>query len=492
MKKLYKNILSSSCKFIFVTGFGVIGSAAYAGFNPYAVFNANSNNDTANTVNNNGASNNTNKNNQPVAVNTPATNAPSNNAASAAAQSSNSIYLQPKPLTKPGQLTAPATNPQSAVPANTGPKNNDVPNYKNFNLNQPPAFGTPPANAGSPTNNNLPATNPNPVPQFNPASPEASNTTGMVIASGDMITLLNSINHGVANIKGNVQQLTSWQNTRNKNEAAAGAALIPSTNSNLNDFLANQSGYNGLTSLPTLYSETLSNGGFQSGISQQNNRSANPFGNLSETALLALPATQSQINQLQTLNQSTTKNKNLKDDNANFITPTANLFAQAYYNSLVGSLPDNAKSLQLTYQSSMYDLISYALNQIAAQTKPINNTDSEMSLLQTAVSAPFLASPDGSGQTWFQQLSTASTPQILRSLAILSAIQNEMQYQEIQNTQTRNMVQAATLTQLTAIEQDLTRIAQSEQQMAQAQQETNSLLQQLLLQMKTNKANGGN
>ena len=484
--------LLSSFKLLVLTGSIMSTTAAYADFNPYTIFNntnttGSSSNSTSNTSSNQQANN---------PATSSAANVPSTNSASAAPSNSapasnvpSTPFVQPTALTAPGQLVAPATNPAAAKSANS-PQNYNVPNYKNFNLNAPPAYGTPtptsnPTNSGSLSPNGSPTL----IPPFIPA-PNANVTNDVAVASStDLITLLNSINHGVASIKGNVNQLTDWQNTRLTNETASGAALVPSTTSNLSDFLFSQTGYSSITNLPQINNSALSLALIQSnGSTLTKSSGKDAYNKISPSALLASPSTQGEFQQASLLIASPEPVGRNQASPDSAVDGAA--LAASYYSDLIGSLPSTAQSLNLN-QGTIFDLISYALNQTAVQTKPSSNADSPTSLFQAAVNAPFISTPDSSGLTWFQQLSTASSPQILRSMAILSATQNQMEYQLLQNSQTQNMMQTGVLTELASIDQNIAQISQSQQQLVQAQQQTNNLLQQLLQQMKANK-NGGN
>jgi hypothetical protein len=100
----------------------------------------------------------------------------------------------------------------------------------------------------------------------------------------------------------------------------------------------------------------------------------------------------------------------------------------------------------------------YALTNIATSNMADSQDqiDSPMNILNTAVMAPLSTTPDPvTGQTWFQQLSVASTPQILRSVAIMLALNNYMQYQNLKAAQNQQLLQAAQLVEMVRLEQSI-------------------------------------
>ena len=69
---------------------------------------------------------------------------------------------------------------------------------------------------------------------------------------------------------------------------------------------------------------------------------------------------------------------------------------------------------------------------------------SEMSALKTVVAVPFSSTPSTTtGKTWLQGLATASTPELLRTVAIELAVNNYIAYESLRNTQQANLLTAA-------------------------------------------------
>lgn len=419
-----------------------------ADFNPYDVFSPNGSSSSDSS--------------QSSSTSTSSTSAAAGaapSAASTAPSTSQSTYVQP------GALIAPATTAPSSS-ANTGANSSTLPyrtpNYPNYavpgnNSGRSSSLSTP-ASLNAPNGANVMVSIPSPSGPITPVTPVP---TG---GGGNGGSLLAQINQGVQTINSN---MITWKSQEAANETAAAAQLVPSTSTALNDFLANQSGYQSLANLPLLNSSESLNSLLNSQGSPLVPGATQNGQNMFQTAFILYPTTVADMQAL---------NANSNGTSAGSATPQNNFltFAAQYTNHFLDVLPSTATTLNMNYQSNIFSLIGLDFAQISAQTKPIGTLDSQMSMLQNAVNAPFSPTADqASGQTWFQQLSTASTPQLLRSVAILVATQNQMQYSALQNLQTLNAMQAGQLTELAAIDQKM-------QQMLTAQQQTNVLLQKML------------
>lgn len=111
-----------------------------------------------------------------------------------------------------------------------------------------------------------------------------------------------------------------------------------------------------------------------------------------------------------------------------------------------------------------------ALSQVAANNtaNSTTQTDSQMSELAQAVNLPFaLTSSTVNGKqtyqsAWFESLNRASTPQVLRAMAIMMALNNYIDYQRLKAQQTGNVLKATEVTELAHLNYSLGQLNQAQ------------------------------
>lgn len=424
-----------------------VSSSAFADFNPFNVFSSSSDNSNNSSQN---ASANTQSADQNSAAGT--TNTPPITTATAANPAPVASPLPKSPYTQMQPLTAPATNGASTQKASATSSQVQInPNAQSFPANR---YGAAAAATNATIGLPISGSGSQAAQTQATAGPNNLQSTAAPMPGGSILEVLNLINKSVGTINNN---MTTWKNKKDKDEVGAGAQLVATTPEKLKGFLFNQSGFNSLLDMQFVNGEFAASEARS--LAQKNSTQSNNNAMFQASALFA-PTSISQAQVKEHLSES------------HYLD-----FSNNYYRSLVGGLPDQAANLNLTNQVSLFDLINYAVMQVAGQTKIVSaDKDSAMSLLQNAVAAPFNPASAGSKETWFDQLQTASTPQLLRTIAILLAENNKIHYLELQNMQTNVILQAGQVTEATAIEQNLVKLTQ-------AQAETNDLLNKILTQM---------
>jgi hypothetical protein len=286
-------------------------------------------------------------------------------------------------------------------------------------------------------------------------------------APSSQASLLQAILNLDSDVKNtNKLTLTQWNQTV-QNQAQANAMLLPT---NLN-FLWGQSAYqnmqqlvpstqfqqNSLQNMLSTYAQSLC--GIQGANCQSSNQpssgmlgqnaSSSPYSSNLPTQMMTPQA----INQYSSaaLGQATPSNISLANTN--------------YISNLIGMTSNTAVQSSQTTQLSMLAASTYVLSNIAAsnQVDTTDGIDSQMNIINSAVTAPLSNTPDPTtNQTWFQQLSVASTPQLLRSVAVMLAMNNYLQYQNLKAAQNEQLLQAAQLVEQVRIEQSLTQLDSNE------------------------------
>jgi hypothetical protein len=422
-----------------------LATDAFASFNPFDVFNA-SNNTQQNASAGDQASqsqNATTPTATPQAVSAPQASQPGVAQQSQAAAAS--PYVQAPSLAAPAtaknaQLVAPATqkpvaptNPSAAKSApNSVPvltRSNPVTSQNHFTSGAgavPNATSLPMLGSGAILN------------------PSNNNSQPPVIGSDSVLKVLNTIN----------SNMVTWKKQDDQNKVGAGAQLVPTTTQNLQAFLLNQSGLSSFLQVPVIMNSNLSNQkrAIYTLLNDSNTGAVQIRANYG-TSLLLMPLTQNDVAQA-------------------LSPPSASGKAQAP--SLSGYSGINAYLQFLTTLGSsqpggagISELMRYVLGQILSQTKPVTpGSDSLMATLQSAVNAPFMTQSQSNGSlTWLQQLQTASSPQLLRTIAILLAESNQMRYIQLQNQQTMMVLQTAQLAESDAENQRLEKLVASQAQM---------------------------
>ncbi len=100
-------------------------------------------------------------------------------------------------------------------------------------------------------------------------------------------------------------------------------------------------------------------------------------------------------------------------------------------------------------------LTTYALAQVMAGNLKIQGT-SINGQLKKAIMQPF--STDNlskTGKSWFQSLASASTPQLLRMIAVQLAVQNYLAYQQYRLAQTQQLIHLNNISKLVSIQKAL-------------------------------------
>lgn len=315
-----------------------------------------------------------------------------------------SAYVQASPL------VTPATTPVSIKSSTT-----EVPSSGSNALPYPtpayPHYSVPGASATTSTStttipSNMPGGSnvvvpiPSPSGPITPVIPNSGSGSG-----GSGQSLLAQINQGVQSINTN---MPTWRSQDATLMQSAGANLVASTPNALNDFLNNQAGYSNFAQL--LNTSNLSPSPVSIDFNLMPQAGAN-LGLLLNANAVSLPL-------------------GAKSLPVGF-SSVAGYVAHATYGNMVAGA-------NISDSAGTSAVVSSAFTALADQNLPtsIMTSSSFMTSLAQAVNAPFVNTPDpASNQTWIQQLSTASSPQILRTLAIQLALQNQMQYQQIQNQQ---------------------------------------------------------
>jgi len=235
---------------------------------------------------------------------------------------------------------------------------------------------------------------------------------------------------------GNQLSLDKW-NQSIKNKTAAGALLMPVSM----NFLWNQNGYQSAQDWPVL--GQISSSAVQTMLGSNANDN---------------PAYQLFSNEFQA-----------NDSGQDVYTQQAQAVTSGYQ-QLSSQLTNwGSSNLPNTDQQGL-NIAQYVLSQIAGDYTP-DTQDQLPSLMQSlhqAVTAPLSATPDPTtNKTWFEALSTASTPQLLRSMAVLMAERNYLAYQNLRQAQMHNALAAAQVAELAEVSAQL----QNSQQQQQAWQQ---------------------
>lgn len=416
---------------------------AFADFNPFDVFNSNDSSTTNSTQSNNVSASASNDSNTAPAsttgINTNSTSNPS---------SAPSPYVQVQPLTAPATAATPAkaktSSTASTVQINPDAQSLPANRYMAASVATGATIGLPISGSGGQQG----ATN--------------SNNLQASVPAGSILEALNLINKSVGTINSN---LMNWKTTDDKNKISAAAQLVPSTKENIRNFLFNQSGFSNILSILPIRNLLDTDQLRDFGVSSDPTMDTV---NLNAGNLLA------PVNKAQLQSQLSQGGQAKASTNVMSLSEYKS-FSDKYVDSLTGGLASEGGSIN-PVQAKLLDLVSTAIRQVAAQTKIVGSADeSVMSTLQSAVNAPFMKSASKEN-TWFTQLEAASTQQILRSIAILLATNNQIHYLQLQNSQMALALQAGQLSNNVLLDKHL-------QQLSDAQQQTNDLLNKILAQM---------
>jgi hypothetical protein len=327
--------------------------------------------------------------------------------------------LQPaQPTYNFTQRSAPTGTAKPFIVSNTGPGAQGVP-----------------ANPGSPTSTTLGpgGTQPNlgpsgTQPNLGPGGSQPAPIIGPGGLPASDLPLVQAVNQLDKDVKyTNLISLTSWNQTI-QNQVQANAMLLPTS---LN-FLWNQTAYQNIQQLVPSSNNTSSQ--LQSLVP---NFASSYIGSSS----ILSPQTYAQL--------MAKISSNPQSGSAQSAQPLGGGFM-----NMVSQTAQQGQGAQ----SDVLAAAAYAISNIAAMNQADSNdqVDSQMSILNAAVSAPLSTTPDPTtNQTWFQQLSTASSPQLLRSVAIMLALNNYMQYQNLKAQQVSQLLQAAQIVQEARLQQSI-------------------------------------
>ena len=427
-----------------------LSGSAFAAFNPFDVFNASNNpqQSSGQVPQGNQAAP---VQNMPVSVPAPGASAPV----------ASSPYVQASPLVVPAtgknaQLVAPASqkfeapaNPSvSKAVANTmvAPTRASQPSPANHFTSGPGFAPTSSASsaAGAASGNSAPSV----VGLGSIANSSNNNSQPPVIGGDSILKVLNTIN----------SNMVTWKTQSDQNKVGAGAQLIPTTTQNLQGFLLTQSGLSSFLNVPLIMNSVAS-------TQKQYVRESLAAQSSSKNSVLMLltPVTQNDVPRV--LSKTSVSQDVVNDQYIGY-------FAQRLSDLAPATGVGSPAGIQI------YSLIRYALAQVASQTKlVVSGSDSLMSTLQSSVNAPFATQSQSNGATtWLQQLQTASSPQVLRTIAILLAESNQMRYIQLQNQQTMMVLQTA---QVAGVYAENARLME----LTQAQTQTNDLLLKMYAQL---------
>ncbi|MDO8953903.1 MAG: hypothetical protein Q7V63_03545 [Gammaproteobacteria bacterium] len=285
--------------------------------------------------------------------------------------------------------------------------------------------------------------NPNPAPNLGPGGTQQA-------GSGSLIKAIQNLDTDVKDT--NKLSVAQWNQTI-QNQALANAMLLPT---NLN-FIWGQSAYQIMQQLvpssinqASVIQNTL-NPSSLSGCSTGSKLGTCQGSIMTTNSALALLTPQP----LSQTNPSALGGTQLQQT----------LNGNNYINALIGSSLNTANQNHNTYQMNIISAAQSVLTTIAVSNSPDqkDGLDSQMALLNAAVTAPLSNIPDpATNQTWFQQLSVASTPQVLRSVAVMLALNNYLQYQNLKAAQNQQMLQATQLIQEVKLEQAINTLDSNE------------------------------
>ena len=138
--------------------------------------------------------------------------------------------------------------------------------------------------------------------------------------------------------------------------------------------------------------------------------------------------------------------------------------------------------------SELRPVLAYSLSQALTANQPQANGQPSMnSVLQQFVTKPFSNVTDiTTGKTWLQAINTASSPQLLRSIAVMQAVGNYINYQRLRLAQTSAVVQTSQSAQTQHTNDALDKVVSRLQATQRTQNELMSqVIQELQLLVKT-------
>lgn len=219
----------------------------------------------------------------------------------------------------------------------------------------------------------------------------------------------------VQNVNANVQKTNQLTLDRWQKEENAGDVLAPAST----NFIWKQSGYQKLYNINTLPPASSTKG--------VNN---GPVNTNSGKSMISRLMEEQAVPSLQTGQNSPSTQSGY------------------YASSIVGSA-----AFDIDF-SSMTDSVDYIIGDLYKLNQaPSNGSESTMVAFKKAVDMPFENKKDKStGETWFDEMSTASTPQLLRVIAVQLAVSNELQYQSLKQQTNIALMQAIIAGQLGQIQ----------------------------------------
>lgn len=384
-------------------------------------------------------------------------------------------YVNPFINSSQPAATAPQTTPNSAnmapqtLPSSTNAANQTTqPSQPNYDFSKKPTglIGLQPIAIPNSSGNSSRTTTPT-VSASAPLPPSLGPGGTQQDAGQSLIQAVDTLDMDVKNT--NALSIAQW-NQRIQNESAANAMLLPTT---LN-FLWGQTAYQNIQQLmpSAINQQTLLQNALASTQNtctgqggNSNSQNCNSSSNISPLQLMTPQAVNSNVvaaaAQLTAAGQSISSMTNTDS---------------SYQDALLGPVQATAAndSSQVT-QLPILATAQYALANLSTsnQMDVSDNIDSQMNILNTAVTMPLSNTPDPtSGQTWFQQLSVASTPQLLRTVAIMLALNNYLQYQNLKASQNQQLLQAAQLVEEVRVEQAVDAANQAAER-----RQTNGMLQ---------------
>ncbi|MDF2940588.1 MAG: hypothetical protein K0R66_1230 [Gammaproteobacteria bacterium] len=342
-------------------------------------------------------------------------------------------YINPAPSNAQAPSSSSPSQNATSVPASSVQPTNPSYNFSQrstttapqpFLINTSPSSNTPAPSTLGPggTQQNF-----GPGGGLQPLGPGGNQPSAPLGPGGTAPSPASSLLQAILNLDSDVKttnklQITQW-NQNIQNQVQANAMLLPN---NL-DFLWNQTAYLNMQQLVPSSNST-------SGIQQSIMSSYNSYCTSSQGGVSCQPRSAfDNPSNLMTAQNYTQSSQSILNQQGPATTP---------YLSTLNSLASNSNS------ASSLAAAAYAISNIAAmnQADSTDQIDSQMSVLNAAVSAPFSSTPDPTtNQTWFQQLSTASSPQLLRSVAIMLALNNYLQYQNLKAQQTSQLLQSSQL-----------------------------------------------
>ena len=262
--------------------------------------------------------------------------------------------------------------------------------------------------------------------------------------SGSITQLLNELVKDTSSldqdVKNNSSILVSQWNMQQKAQAAAGAQLLPSGL----PFLWESTGYQYTTNLQRLAQAS------QQQVSQailpsqcaagaQSSSACQQAMAISSANILLVPQTKSIIS----TDVSSTPSSNVTEGSvyglpSNATADNSNAYATQAISQYLQSFPQSYVSNLL---GSKDKVAIYTVARLMASNISNDNAPSINAQLQQAVMQPFSQQKTPkTGKTWFQSLSTASTPQLLRMVAVQLAIRNYLAYQQYRLAQSHQLL----------------------------------------------------